>query len=348
MVQRTEVVRAAELRARQIVEGPTTRHARRCATRSRTSATSASASFEIVLDKLSSTVAAGRERAEHRGPAGRRARARPDEQQRRPSSTRTGRDVTTPALVVNVAELLRRPASQQGRPQRHGAVGRADGRRLRRCPDGADLDRRRRAREPDRRHRRHGPVSGSVGGACRRCLEPVGRHARTSRSASSTSRRRRTSDEAFTFSGEQLDLEPLVREAVLLELPLAPLCRPDCAGLCADLRRRTATTATAATPPSCRRRPLGRPRRASIRDRLDLRRQLAAILSRLSPRGSASDGRPQEEEVEVEDPQPPGRGLAARRACSQRLPALRRPPSCPTSSARTCGWYKDRVAIDVG
>jgi uncharacterized protein len=28
-------------------------------------------------------------------------------------------------------------------------------------------------------------------------------------------------------------LRPLVRDALLLELPLAPLCRPDCRGLCA-------------------------------------------------------------------------------------------------------------------
>lgn len=31
---------------------------------------------------------------------------------------------------------------------------------------------------------------------------------------------------------DELDLEPVVRDAVLLALPLAPLCREDCAGLC--------------------------------------------------------------------------------------------------------------------
>ncbi len=30
----------------------------------------------------------------------------------------------------------------------------------------------------------------------------------------------------------QLDLEPLVREAIQLAEPIAPLCRPDCPGLC--------------------------------------------------------------------------------------------------------------------
>lgn len=34
------------------------------------------------------------------------------------------------------------------------------------------------------------------------------------------------------LEGELLDLEPLVRDAVVLMLPFQPLCRPDCAGLC--------------------------------------------------------------------------------------------------------------------
>jgi len=31
-----------------------------------------------------------------------------------------------------------------------------------------------------------------------------------------------------------LDLEPLVRDVLLLELPAVPLCRTDCQGLCPD------------------------------------------------------------------------------------------------------------------
>lgn len=33
---------------------------------------------------------------------------------------------------------------------------------------------------------------------------------------------------------ELLDLEPVVRDAVVLRLPMAPLCREDCAGLCSE------------------------------------------------------------------------------------------------------------------
>jgi uncharacterized protein len=39
-------------------------------------------------------------------------------------------------------------------------------------------------------------------------------------------------EETYPLEGDQLDLRPLVRDALLLELPLAPLCRQDCCGLC--------------------------------------------------------------------------------------------------------------------
>jgi uncharacterized protein len=39
-------------------------------------------------------------------------------------------------------------------------------------------------------------------------------------------------DDAYPLADETVDLTPLVRDAVVLELPLAPLCRDGCAGLC--------------------------------------------------------------------------------------------------------------------
>ncbi|HEX9977297.1 MAG TPA: DUF177 domain-containing protein [Acidimicrobiia bacterium] len=39
--------------------------------------------------------------------------------------------------------------------------------------------------------------------------------------------------DGYPLDGEVADLEPPIRDAVLLELPLAPTCRPDCLGLCA-------------------------------------------------------------------------------------------------------------------
>jgi uncharacterized protein len=40
--------------------------------------------------------------------------------------------------------------------------------------------------------------------------------------------------ELYYLSGDQLDLEPAFRDAVVLALPMSPLCREDCPGLCAE------------------------------------------------------------------------------------------------------------------
>jgi len=75
-----------------------------------------------------------------------------------------------------------------------------------------------------------GTVAAQWRGQCRRCLEPVADVA----TAVIDERYQYTvtDPDAFQIDHDHLDLVPLVREAVLLELPDAPLCRPDCAGLC--------------------------------------------------------------------------------------------------------------------
>lgn len=39
--------------------------------------------------------------------------------------------------------------------------------------------------------------------------------------------------DVYPLEGDVADLEPVLRDAVLLEVPLRPLCREDCRGLCA-------------------------------------------------------------------------------------------------------------------
>lgn len=39
-------------------------------------------------------------------------------------------------------------------------------------------------------------------------------------------------EEASRVEGELIDLEPVLRDAAVLDLPFIPLCRADCAGLC--------------------------------------------------------------------------------------------------------------------
>lgn len=45
-------------------------------------------------------------------------------------------------------------------------------------------------------------------------------------------------DEFFTVGETSLDLEPALRDALVLDLPFQPLCREDCRGLCPDCGER--------------------------------------------------------------------------------------------------------------
>ena len=65
---------------------------------------------------------------------------------------------------------------------------------------------------------------------CRRCLRPVDGVAGID--VAELYQERVVDPDAFAIEGDQLDLAPMVRELVLLELPDAPLCRDDCAGIC--------------------------------------------------------------------------------------------------------------------
>ena len=49
-----------------------------------------------------------------------------------------------------------------------------------------------------------------------------------------------TDDDVSRLEGDLLDLEPLLRDAVVLALPFQPLCRDDCPGLCVECGARLA------------------------------------------------------------------------------------------------------------
>jgi uncharacterized protein len=74
-------------------------------------------------------------------------------------------------------------------------------------------------------------------GECARCLEPTASSVevafRELYEPEGSPDLGDDSDRRF-LQGELLDLEPAFRDAVVLALPLAPLCRPDCAGLCVE------------------------------------------------------------------------------------------------------------------
>jgi uncharacterized protein len=97
-------------------------------------------------------------------------------------------------------------------------------------------------------------VAGTVGapwqGLCRRCTVPVGGELRIAvrerfadvpaaghggppgAGRGTPAGDEPEDDEAYPIVDDRLDLRPMVRDALVLELPLAPLCRDDCRGLC--------------------------------------------------------------------------------------------------------------------
>jgi uncharacterized protein len=94
-------------------------------------------------------------------------------------------------------------------------------------------------------------------GECRRCLRPIEGELRCEVRELFRPRADHEApdadEETYPLGGDHLDLRPLVRDALLLELPLAPLCREDCHGLCptcgADLNLGTCECAAVATDP---------------------------------------------------------------------------------------------------
>jgi uncharacterized protein len=77
-----------------------------------------------------------------------------------------------------------------------------------------------------------GTITAPWMGDCRRCLEPV--VGVVEAQVKEIFERDPVEGETYALSGDEVDLEPMVRDAVLLALPLAPLCRADCAGPAPD------------------------------------------------------------------------------------------------------------------
>nr|WP_239521882.1 YceD family protein [Geodermatophilus sabuli] len=90
-------------------------------------------------------------------------------------------------------------------------------------------------------------VSGDVAvplvGSCARCLEPIEDSLELDVQElyayeGSTTEATSEEDEVRRVEGDHLDLEPMLRDLVVLSLPLAPTCTEDCAGLCVDCGQR--------------------------------------------------------------------------------------------------------------
>jgi uncharacterized protein len=80
--------------------------------------------------------------------------------------------------------------------------------------------------------RAKGRVEAPWHGVCRRCSAPVLGLSSVAVNERFVDRRTPEDEETYPIDHDTVDLAPLAHDAILLDLPLAPLCRPDCKGLC--------------------------------------------------------------------------------------------------------------------
>ncbi len=143
-------------------------------------------------------------------------------------------------LVVEVGNLLRHPGSRR----REQVAGPVEGLRVSgtRVPQDAavEVDVTLEAAD-DHTVVALGKVTAQWVGECSRCLRPVAGTVQTQvrelfdappKSHPRVSGSTGVDEDIYPLSGDQADLEPLARDAILLALPQAPLCAEDCAGLC--------------------------------------------------------------------------------------------------------------------
>ena len=93
-----------------------------------------------------------------------------------------------------------------------------------------------------------GTASADLEGECARCLEPIEDHITIdvqelflyddTRDATEHGDDEET--DVRRTEGDLIDLEPVLRDAVVLALPFQPLCQDDCPGLCAECGARLA------------------------------------------------------------------------------------------------------------
>lgn len=145
---------------------------------------------------------------------------------RTPGDDRTAGDDGLPVIRIGVSELRRRPGNRQTvrRVVDLGALATSS------CevppPGEADLDVTMEALSDGVTV--VGVVRVPWSGACRRCLEPTSGVVEAE--ISEVFKDTPEDDDMYAVDGDAVDLGPVVHDAAVLSLPLAPLCADDCAG----------------------------------------------------------------------------------------------------------------------
>jgi uncharacterized protein len=146
-------------------------------------------------------------------------------------------------LVLDTRELGRRPGSQ--RESMFTAPAPADlGIEVLSVPEGSPIEFHIRLEAVVEGVLVTGTADAGLAGECARCLDEIHDEVVADFQELFVYDDRETDqdedDETRRLEGDLLDLEPLLRDAVVLALPFQPLCRDDCPGLCVECGARLA------------------------------------------------------------------------------------------------------------
>lgn len=140
-------------------------------------------------------------------------------------------------LVLDTRELGRRPGSMRT-VRRTAPAPEGFGLEMIGVPEGAPLDLDLRLEAVMEGVLVSGTVTAPLSGECGRCLDPISdetvvRFQELYAYPDSTTDDTAAADEVSRIEADMIDLAPAVRDAVVLGLPITPVCRDDCRGLCA-------------------------------------------------------------------------------------------------------------------
>jgi uncharacterized protein len=149
-------------------------------------------------------------------------------------------------LVLDTRELGRRPGSQ--RKKSFSAEAPAElGIEILGVPEGSSIDIDLRLEAVMEGVLVTGTARATLTGECARCLEPIEdtitvdlQELFVYDDPHHAARENELDDEVSRLEGDLIDLEPLLRDAVVLALPFQPLCQDECPGLCIDCGARLA------------------------------------------------------------------------------------------------------------
>src|SRR6187551_971557 len=146
-------------------------------------------------------------------------------------------------LVLDTRELGRRPGSQREVELSVPAPAEL-GIEVLRVPEGSPVELDLRLEAVMEGVLVTGTANAGLDGECARCLEPISEEIEARFQELFVYVEHQTphdeDDEVSKLEGDLVDLEPLLRDAVVLALPFQPLCEDDCPGLCTECGARLA------------------------------------------------------------------------------------------------------------